>query len=112
MKRTDQERIERELRRREKHAKVIARKADRPDEEVEKPTPSAYVKNLHSLLHHDETMVYNARDDDDILDLFLQMKEDLPEDQWENVLKSAVRKTKVAEKDTALDELRETLSEC
>lgn len=103
MKRTDQERIERELRRREKKTKVAARRDDK------KSTPGMYIQDLLELLEYDEHQIYNTLEDEDILELLLNMKSELPEKQWDGVLKGAIRKTKVAEKDVAFSELRSLL---
>lgn len=120
MKRTDQERIERELKRREKHAKLPERlatdgAADPSAVVAALPvgglTVSEYVRNLLALLQYDEQQIYNARDDEDVFGLLLTMKADLPEKQWETVLRSAVQKTKVVEKDLALTELRALLAD-
>jgi hypothetical protein len=118
MKRTDQERIERELKRREKHARVVAKPGEAGAPEAGAPaiaagglTVSEYVRNLLALLHYDEQQVYNARDDESVFELLLTMKADLPEKQWETVLRSAVQKTKVVEKELALTELRALLAD-
>jgi hypothetical protein len=118
MKRTDQERIERELKRREKHARVPERlsgEATPPAEGTVPPTGglsvSEYVRNLLALLHYDDQQIYNARDDESVFELLLTMKADLPEKQWETVLRSAVQKTKVVEKELALTELRALLAD-
>lgn len=109
MKRTDQERIERELRRREKRAKVIERKggSERPE-----ASPSAYIQTFVERFQFDDQVIYNTQDDEDVLELLIGMKEDLPEKDWEGVLKSAIRKTKVQQKDTAFNELKALLEEC
>ena len=112
MKRTDQERIERELKRREKHAKVTTKRADGTasvgdgDKSV-----GGYIKNLYALLQYDDQQIYNTRDDEDVFELMLNMKIDLPEEKWEAVLKSAIQKTKVAEKELALTELKALLAD-
>lgn len=119
MKRTDQERIERELKRREKHAKAPER-VGVADASAGAPvaaavtgglTVSEYVRNLLALLHYDEQQIYNTSDDDDVFELLLTMKADLPEKQWETVLRSAIQKTKVVEKDLALTELKALLAD-
>lgn len=117
MKRTDQERIERELRRREKHAKTAPRLA--ADGTAVAPvaipegglTVSEYVHSLLALLQYDEQQIYNTRDDDNVFELLLTMKADLPEKHWEAVLRSAIQKTKVVEKDLALTELKALLAD-
>lgn len=110
MKRTDQERIERELKRREKHAKAHDRK-DEAAPPAGTISVSDYVKNLVALLQYDEVQIYNTRDDEDVFELLLNMKNDLPEKQWDAVLKSAIQKTKVAEKDLAFTELKALLAD-
>lgn len=107
MKRTDQERIERELKRREKHAKV----GDKAPVGDGDKSVSGYIKNLFALLHYDDQQVYNTRDDEAVFELLLNMKIDLPEDKWETVLKSAIQKTKVAEKELALTELKALIAD-
>lgn len=109
MKRTDQERIERELRRREKKERTAER---RDSKNAGDATPSAYIKDLVSLLQYDEHQIYNTTDDDDVLELLLTMKEELDERHWDGVLRSAIRKTKVAEKELAFTELKSALAEC
>lgn len=120
MKRTDQERIERELKRREKHAKTPERKTGDASGEAGAAAPAApaggltvseYVRNLLALLQYDDQQIYNTRDDDDVFELLLTMKADLPEKQWETVLRSAIQKTKVVEKDLALTELKALLAD-
>ncbi len=119
MKRTDQERIERELKRREKHAKTPERgPGDGADAGSSAAvaitgglTVSEYVRNLLALFEYDEQQIYNTRDDDDVFELLLTMKADLPEKQWETVLRSAIQKTKVVEKDLALTELKALLAD-
>jgi hypothetical protein len=111
MKRTDQERIERELRRREKKEKIAASRGDREfgDEDV---SPGTYIKNLVDLFQHDDVQIYNTTDDDEVMELLLSMKEELPEKDWDKVLRSAIRKTKVQEKELAFTELKSVLADC
>lgn len=109
MKRTDQERIERELKRKEKRLRNDARREASGG--GERSGPSDYVKDLHELFQHDQTHIYNVHDDE-VMELLLEMKEGLPEDKWESVMRSAIRKTKVAEKDFAFEELKSILDEC
>jgi len=110
MKRTDQERIERELKRREKHAKVQATRAT-GEAPVEGTSVSDYIKRLVALLQYDDHQIYNTRDDEDVFELLLNMKIDLPEKQWDTVLKSAIQKTKVEQKELALSELKELMAD-
>ncbi len=109
MKRTDQERFERERKRREKRERAAAAREEDSDG-TDKTSPSDYVKDLHGRLHFDKQHIYNAHDDD-VVELLIEMKEDLPEDKWESVLRSAIRKTKVSEKDFAFNELMSALAD-
>jgi hypothetical protein len=106
MKRTDQERIERELKRVQKRQK----NADRRDPGEER-TVGSYIKTLSSLLRHDGTTIYNTLDDEEILELLVDMKDDLPEKDWDKVIRRAVNATKVAEKETAVTELRSLIGD-
>ncbi|MEM6296437.1 MAG: hypothetical protein AAGA54_34540 [Myxococcota bacterium] len=109
MKRTDQERIERELKRREKKSAVESRRVGNRDDAD--ATPGGYIQALLETFQYDKTTIYNAVGDDDILEIMMSMKEDLPEKQWESVLRSAIRKTKVSDKELAFTELKETLAQ-
>lgn len=109
MKRTDQERIERELKRREKKSAVESRRVN--GREFTEATPGGYIQALLETFQYDKTTIYNAVGDDDVLEIFMSMKEDLPEKQWESVIRSAIRKTKVSEKELAFNELKESLDQ-
>lgn len=101
MKRTDQERIERELKRIQKRQK----NSDRRDGPMDDRSMGSYIKTLSSLLRHDGHAIYNTLDDEDILEVLVNMKDDLPEKDWEKVIRRAVNSTKVTEKETAVTEL-------
>jgi len=102
MKRTDMDRIERELKRVQKRQRLgDKRDADRPPQSV-----GAYIKDLKDLLRHDDEVIYNTLDDEDILELFENMQEDLPEHKWDMVIRKAVNSTKVPTRDQAVIELR------
>lgn len=101
MKRNDMERIERELKRVQKRQKLgEKRDAERPPQTI-----GAYIKDLNALLRHDGNVIYNTLDDEEILELLENMKEDVPEEKWETVIRKAVNATKVTERDTAVEQL-------
>ena len=110
MKRTDQERIERELKRREKQGRVAARRED--GREVGDASPGGFIKELLAKFEHDDHQIYNTAGDDNVLEVLMAMKEELPEKHWDSVLRSAIRKTKVQEKELAFNELKESLAQC
>lgn len=103
MKRTDLERMERELRRKQKKDRLQSKRlgGDTEDRGVR-----GFTEELFELFQYDEIQIYNAEDDEEILELLLEMKEELPSKQWDVVVKKAVRLTKVAEPEHALEALR------
>ncbi len=103
MKRTDQERLNRELRRQEKHARNHSKRANAAGD------VKSYAQELFGLLQYDSDCIFNSREDDDLLELMMEMKEDLEETKWELVIKKAVRMTKVKQKDMAMTELKAAL---
>ncbi|MCX4242228.1 LB_289 family protein [Paraliomyxa miuraensis] len=106
MKRTDMDRIERELKRVQKRQKLGERReAGRPAQTI-----GAYIKDLNALLRHDGHIIYNTLDDEEILELLENMKEDVPEEKWDTVIRKAVNATKVTERDTAVEQLRSLMA--
>ena len=106
MKRTDMDRIERELKRVQKRAN----RGERREAGREPQTVGAYIKELKELLRHDDEVIYNTLDDEDILELLENMQEDIPEGKWDTVIRKAVNSTKVPTRDQAIDELRSLLA--
>ena len=106
MKRNEIERLNRELRRQQKQSD----RADKLEDSV--GDVKTYARELFGLLQYDNDSIFNTRDDEDLLELFLEMKDDLPESKWEQVIKKAVRLTKVKQKDNALVELHAALECC
>lgn len=96
MKRTELERKERELKRAEKKLKS----GDKSGKSV-----NDFIEGLFALFLYDQEEVFNAKEDINILELFEEMKDELPEKQWENVIKKAIKKTRVKQRDKAVEEL-------
>lgn len=94
-------RKERELKRAQKKEEVLARKGSRDNR-----TPGDFINQLHSKFFHDTEKIYNVDSSDEILELLMEMREDLEEKHWENVIRKAVRKTKVAQREEAITELK------
>ena len=108
MKSTDIDRIDREFRRARKKEDVLQKRLEgRPEKSV-----GDYIKKLQSLCYHDDKKIYNLKDNVDILSLLAEMKQKLPEKQWENVLRKAIKETKieVSNRDEAFKQLKELLS--
>ncbi|MDH4262226.1 MAG: hypothetical protein OEV78_04180 [Spirochaetia bacterium] len=102
MKRTDIERRERELRRTEKKDMVIQRKT----ENFKAKNPAGYyIDNLASLFFYNDDQIFNCTKEVKIYEIIEQMKEDIPEKNWETILRKAIKKTGVIQKEQAFQEL-------
>ena len=99
MKRTDLARKEREIRRAAKKEERIA-KGGNAERSV-----GDFINELHSYFFHDENKIYNIAVDERIPDLLEDMMLEMPEKQWENIVRKAVRKTGVKEKEPSVKEL-------
>lgn len=104
MKRTELERRVRQLKRDEKHADYIERVGAREGRSV-----ATYIDDLVAMLYFNDQEVMNIKDNLEILELFEELKDDHPEKQWGNVIRKAIRKTGVARRTEAVDQLTELL---
>jgi hypothetical protein len=100
MKSTDLARRDREIKKARKREMVLERKGQR-----ERRTPGDYINQFAELFFYDDEKIYNIEMSEDILVLLEEMKEDLPEKQWPNVLRKSVKKTKVKQKDLGINQL-------
>jgi hypothetical protein len=101
MKRTDILRKERELKRSQKKEERISGKGDRKDE----TSVGGFIDRLHSLFFHDDVRIYNALQSEEILGVLEEAKQIYDMQQVETIVRKAVRKAKVEQKDQAFDEL-------
>lgn len=104
MKRTELEKRERELRRKEKKEAVLAR-----NDSPEYTKPGVHIDLLFSKFRYDQEQIFNTEEDIEILEILENMKEYLPEKQWENVLRKSIKKTGVSNKEKAFSELQTLL---
>lgn len=100
MKKTEMDRIERELKRKEKKDMAIA------DSGVKSGSVTDYINQLHSRFRYDHVEIFNITTDENILELLEEIKESLPEKKWEHVMKKSIKKTGIQKKDKALEELK------
>ncbi|MCG6144329.1 LB_289 family protein [Leptospira bandrabouensis] len=98
MKRTELERRERELRKAEKKKILPGQK--------EAMSVGDYIDSLFGMFRYDSDEIFNASDDENILELLENMKMEHPEKQWDVIIRKAVNKTKVEQKEKAYDSLR------
>ncbi len=105
MKSTDIARNSRELKRAQKKEEYIQNR-----QEKDIPTVGDYINRLHDMMFFNDQKIFGIPDNEDILMLFIEMKINIPEKQWENVIRKAVRKTKVSQKEEAVNELMTLLA--
>jgi len=101
MKSTDLARKDRDLKKARKKEEVLARKTSKSEKSV-----GDYINELNDLFYHDGKKIYNIEISEDILDLLEEMKMELEEKNWMNVIKKAVKKSGVTEKDLAIEQLK------
>ncbi len=107
MKRTEMERHLRNLKKTEKKEKVLTKKST---QNGENPTVGDYINNLFSLFLYDEEKIFNTTNDLKILELLENLKTDHPEKQWDNVIKKAIKKAKIIQKEKAYSELMDLIN--
>jgi hypothetical protein len=104
MKSTDINRIDRDLKQAKKKQETIEKRLESRGGSV-----GDYIKKLYALLFHDQKKIYNLKGNAQIKSLFADMKQHLPDGQWENVLRKAIRETKVEQREEAYAELQALL---
>ena len=105
MKSTDLARRDRDIRKSRKKEFVLERKTRKGGR-----TPGDFINELTGKFFYDTERIYNINESEDILVLLEEMKEEIPEKQWINVIRKSVKKTGVKQKDAALDLLTELAS--
>lgn len=106
MKRTDQERIAREIGRQQKKDRLSEKRINgREDVSV-----AGYAKLLEGVFMFDDESIYNVQDDS-VLEILMSMKEDLTDKECEAALKRAIKRTNVKDRDTPYDEAMLILQE-
>jgi len=103
MKRTELERHQRDLNKIEKRRKTAMKNSSMSGESR---SVNDYINALFSLFLYDAEEIFNANSDDKIMELLEEMKNDLPEKQWENVLRKGIKKTNINQKEKAFEELK------
>jgi len=105
MKSTEIARRDREFAREKKRKEVLDRRQGKKE-----ITVGDYIERLAALFYHDGKKIFNTTTNNDpVVDLLETMKLELPEKQWENVIRKAVKKTGVVERELAVKELKEIL---
>ena len=106
MKRTDLQKRERELKRSQKKEDRLLKPGEKSNKTI-----GDYINELHGLMFFDETKIYNSKDSVEILELLEEMKDNIDEGQWENILRKAIKKTGVKQRDEAFTDLQELMAD-
>ncbi|MBN2616672.1 MAG: hypothetical protein JXR64_00020 [Spirochaetales bacterium] len=101
MKSTDLARKDRDLKKARKKEEVLARQTSKTSKTV-----GDYINELNGLFFHDGTKIYNIDKSEEIMELLEEMKMELEEKNWINVIKKAVKKSGITEKDAAIENLK------
>ena len=106
MKRTDLEKHQRELKKTEKKFKNLQKKIDdiNPTKLV-----GIYINDLFSLFRYDTEDIFNINTNNKIFELLEKMKVDLPEKQWENIIRKSIKKTNINNKEKAVTLLKQII---
>ncbi|TPV96688.1 MAG: hypothetical protein B7733_03510 [Myxococcales bacterium FL481] len=107
MKRTDQERLARELGRTEKKLRLAEKRTAGQDP----VSAGAYSKRLAGLLMSDGQQIYNIDNDDGVLEVLMEMREQLSDKELVVALRRAIKMTKVPDIETPLDEMMALVAE-
>lgn len=104
MKSTDLARLDRELKRTQKKELVLERKTSKSEKSI-----GDYINELYGFFFFDENHIHNISVDERIKDHIETMQLTVPEKDWEIIIRKAVRKTKVKEREEAVSLLKSLL---
>lgn len=106
MKSTDIARRDREIKRSRKKEALLQKKVEQRDN----LSVGEFINKLYSLFYHDEQKIYNL-DSEEIKELVAEIQITLPDTKWEIVLRKAVRKSKIKQREGAFQRLKSYLSD-
>ena len=106
MKRTDQERIAREIGRQQKKENIRNKRLSGKDD----ISVGGFAKQLEDAFMWDDETIYNIQDDS-VLEVLMNMKEELSDKDCSAALKRAIKRTKVKDRNTPFEEARALLAE-
>ncbi len=107
MKSTDIDRRDREIKRSLKKQEILQRKQEKKGG----LSIGDYINLLESKLFHDEQKIYNIKDNNvEVVEVLNGIKGEIDEKHWDNILRKAVNKTGIKQKDIAFTELKEVFS--
>ena len=106
MKRTELERIEREVRRTEKKKDLILNRKDTSGS----TNIGMYIDQLFERFLYDEDEIFNTQKDISILEILENMQQNVPSKKWDDILKKAIKKAGVKKREKALTELKELIT--
>ncbi len=104
MKRTELERIERQVKRDQKREEIAQKRKVSGNGSVKD-----YINQLFNLFRYDDNEIFNTQEDISILETLEQIQSDLPEKKWDDVLRKAIKKAGVKQRDKAFSELKDLM---
>jgi hypothetical protein len=106
MKSTDIKRRDREIKRSRKKEELLQKKVEKRDT----LSVGEFINKLYSLFYHDDQKIYNL-DSEEIKEVIIEIQTTIPESKWEVILRKAIRKSKIAQREEAVQKLKSYLSE-
>ncbi len=111
MKQNELERKERELRKEVKRSQKISNKKTKDSlEEGPRISSSEAFSRLVATFRHDDTEIYNIKNNETILELLLEMQVSFSAKQIEGIIRRAIRKTKISNKQEAFSDVAAMLN--
>ncbi|MEM5947258.1 hypothetical protein WKV44_01750 [Spirochaetia bacterium 38H-sp] len=105
MKMNEIEKMERELKKSKKKQENLERKQQKKKGNL----IGDYIKKLSSLFFYDKEMIYNIPNNPDIENCIAEIQLEIPQEEWETVMRKAIKTTGVKEKEIAFNQLKEYL---
>ena len=105
MKRTDMERRDRDLKRLKKKEEA----QERREEKNASSLSGTYTDKLYQLFFYNEEKIYNIAKSPEIRKLIEEINTKFPEKEMDNIIRRAIRMTKVQLKKPAFDEIKALL---
>lgn len=106
MKSTDLARRDREIRRSQKKEEMVHRRQGKRGER----SVGDYISILSEKFFHDDVKIYNIKtNNEEIVELLKEIKEEIEDKQWDTILRKAVKKSGISGREEAFQDLKKLL---
>ncbi|HMA99895.1 MAG TPA: hypothetical protein VKS21_02805 [Spirochaetota bacterium] len=105
MKRTEMDRRDRDLKKKQKKLERLENKVNKTDD------ISSSLNSLFEQFQYDDEEIFNINHNEKILEILMDLKEKTDSKKFEHVLRKTVKKTKVKQKDKALNQMLEMVKD-